>query len=263
MAEAWAGFGSDLAGWASYAGGAILAVAGIGLVARRMAEVAARHMARASVTLPFLTLAFSVQASGVPAGASERRTSIPRRHAATSPRPWLGSERSSSPLPARTGGETSSDGHGALSVEPVDVPGRESEVPTQETHPAIHRRSGGKVTPLFPRVPKKSPDPEVRRRERQEAMRRHPAGKGLQADASSSSAVSGQSQANDEVRAASYRVLEGDTLWSIAERHLGTKDVRRIARYWPRIHRANSGLVDNPNLIQPGWTLVLPPEDQL
>lgn len=59
-----------------------------------------------------------------------------------------------------------------------------------------------------------------------------------------------------------HAVLPGDTLWSIAARRLHTDDVRRIARYWPRIHRANRDEVGpDPNLIRPGQVLELPPED--
>jgi nucleoid-associated protein YgaU len=58
-----------------------------------------------------------------------------------------------------------------------------------------------------------------------------------------------------------HAVLPGETLWSIAADRLRTDDVRRIARYWPRIHRANRAEVGaNPDLIRPGQVLELPPE---
>src|SRR5680860_1309548 len=58
-----------------------------------------------------------------------------------------------------------------------------------------------------------------------------------------------------------YQVAAGDSLWTIAGRVLDTDDARRIARYWPRIHRANSSLIGaTPNLIRPGWVLEMPPE---
>ena len=59
----------------------------------------------------------------------------------------------------------------------------------------------------------------------------------------------------------SHRVRAGDTLWSIAAGALNTEDVRRIARYWPRIHRHNAAVVGaNPDLILPGQVLELPSE---
>jgi nucleoid-associated protein YgaU len=58
-----------------------------------------------------------------------------------------------------------------------------------------------------------------------------------------------------------HAVLPGDTLWSIAAERLATDDVRRIARYWPRIHRANREVIGpNPDLLRPGQVLELPPE---
>jgi len=58
-----------------------------------------------------------------------------------------------------------------------------------------------------------------------------------------------------------YQVVAGDSLWTIAGRVLDTDDPRLIARYWPRIHRANRDLIGaTPNLIRPGWVLELPPE---
>ena len=58
-----------------------------------------------------------------------------------------------------------------------------------------------------------------------------------------------------------HAVLPGDTLWSIAAQRLDTDDIRRIARYWPRIHRANRDVIGaNPDLLRPGQVLELPPE---
>jgi nucleoid-associated protein YgaU len=58
-----------------------------------------------------------------------------------------------------------------------------------------------------------------------------------------------------------YTVVDGDTLWDIARRVLDTNDIRRIARYWPRIHRANRSVIGrDPNLIFVGQKLVLPRE---
>jgi nucleoid-associated protein YgaU len=58
------------------------------------------------------------------------------------------------------------------------------------------------------------------------------------------------------------QVKPGDSLWSIAAEVLGTDDPGRIARYWPRIHRANRQIIGaNPNLIFPGQVLELPAEE--
>jgi LysM repeat protein len=255
MAEAWANLGSDLASVAVYAVATMGAVTAATAAARLLAGLG-RDLHPVRMGLPLLAFAFTLQAT-VPAGASKRRTTIPPRPAAAAPPPWSGSEGSSSPpLPARTAERptpkpwsSDSQSHGSY------VRSKERDGASHaDSHPAIHGKSNGKVTPLFPRAPRKAPDPEIRRREREEAMRRHPAGKGLQA------ADAAEPRGPSEPAAANYRVEEGDTLWAIAERHLGTRDVRRIARYWPLIHRANRSLIVDPNLIQPGWSLVLPPE---
>lgn len=66
---------------------------------------------------------------------------------------------------------------------------------------------------------------------------------------------------NGRSRGRWHAVLPGETLWSIAADRLGTDDIRRIARYWPKIHRANRDEVGpNPDLIRPGQVLELPPE---
>jgi DNA-binding SARP family transcriptional activator len=56
-----------------------------------------------------------------------------------------------------------------------------------------------------------------------------------------------------------HMVERGESLWSIAEAELGD------ARRWPEIHEANEGrtfedgrTLDDPNLIWPGWDLLLP-----
>lgn len=53
-----------------------------------------------------------------------------------------------------------------------------------------------------------------------------------------------------------YTVKKGDTLWAIAEHHFGKG---HGARY-TEIVAANSPPVKNPDLIQPGWVLRLPPK---
>ncbi|MGH2819885.1 MAG: LysM peptidoglycan-binding domain-containing protein [Actinomycetota bacterium] len=58
-----------------------------------------------------------------------------------------------------------------------------------------------------------------------------------------------------------HHVRPGDTLWSIAHEVLETDDPARVARYWPKIHRANRSIIGaDPSLILPGQVLELPPE---
>ncbi|MCS4484061.1 LysM peptidoglycan-binding domain-containing protein [Gleimia sp. 6138-11-ORH1] len=59
---------------------------------------------------------------------------------------------------------------------------------------------------------------------------------------------------------ATWEVTSGDCLWSIAARHLHTDDVSLINEYWQAIWNANRPAIgDNPNLIYPGQSLILPP----
>jgi nucleoid-associated protein YgaU len=55
-------------------------------------------------------------------------------------------------------------------------------------------------------------------------------------------------------------VKGGDTLWSIAARHLGsTAGGAAIAEEWPRWYAANRAVIgDDPDLILPG-TILRPP----
>jgi len=88
---------------------------------------------------------------------------------------------------------------------------------------------------------------KVRNLEKEACMRRHPAG----------TACNSGSRAPRRL----HSVRKGDTLWGIASDVLGTNDIRRIARYWPKIHRANRAtLGPNPNLLHVGQSLVLPNE---
>lgn len=52
-----------------------------------------------------------------------------------------------------------------------------------------------------------------------------------------------------------YTVQKGDTLWKIAEAHYGKG---QGAKY-TEIVKANTPPVKNPDLIQPGWVLRIPP----
>ena len=68
--------------------------------------------------------------------------------------------------------------------------------------------------------------------------------------------VSERSEAGSESEPAGTTVTveHGDTLWSIAEQHLG--DPWR----WREIYRLNSGLIGDPDQIDVGWILRLPPK---
>lgn len=48
------------------------------------------------------------------------------------------------------------------------------------------------------------------------------------------------------------RVRRGDSLWRIAKRHLGN------GKKWDKFYRLNKRKIDNPDLIYPGQTLILP-----
>jgi nucleoid-associated protein YgaU len=52
-----------------------------------------------------------------------------------------------------------------------------------------------------------------------------------------------------------YTVQKGDTLWKIAETHYGKGNGAK----YTEIVKANSPPVKNPDLIQPGWVLRIPP----
>jgi nucleoid-associated protein YgaU len=55
-----------------------------------------------------------------------------------------------------------------------------------------------------------------------------------------------------------YTVQKGDTLWAIAEKHYGKG---KGAKY-TEIVKANSPPVKDPDMIQPGWVLRIPPLQQ-
>jgi nucleoid-associated protein YgaU len=52
-----------------------------------------------------------------------------------------------------------------------------------------------------------------------------------------------------------YTVQKGDTLWEIAEKHYG----KGKGAQHTEIVKANSPPVKNPDMIQPGWVLRIPP----
>lgn len=119
--------------------------------------------------------------------------------------------------------------------------------PSQTRHPAVHGGTVDRATePLFDRLPDRAA----------KAVRvdrlAHPGGRDA-APSTTATIPPGERW---------HAVLPGETLWSIAARRLGTDDIRRIARYWPRIHRLNRAEIGpNPDLIRPGQVLELPSEE--
>ncbi|OGC41962.1 hypothetical protein A2Y85_06505 [candidate division WOR-3 bacterium RBG_13_43_14] len=55
-----------------------------------------------------------------------------------------------------------------------------------------------------------------------------------------------------------YKVVEGDWLSKIA----GMRNVYHKGAQWPMIYEANKEKVKNPNLIYPGWVLLIPTLDK-
>jgi nucleoid-associated protein YgaU len=51
-----------------------------------------------------------------------------------------------------------------------------------------------------------------------------------------------------------YTVVAGDSLSKIAKKYYGD------ASQWKRIFEANRDQIENPDLIQPGWKLAIPPK---
>ncbi len=51
-----------------------------------------------------------------------------------------------------------------------------------------------------------------------------------------------------------YKVIEGDWLSKIA----GMREVYHAGAKWPMIYEANKEKINNPNLIYPGWVLMIP-----
>lgn len=63
---------------------------------------------------------------------------------------------------------------------------------------------------------------------------------------------SSSTAASKEATSQSYTVEAGDSLSKISQRFYGD------ANAWRRIFEANRDQIDDPDLIQPGWTLTIP-----
>ena len=157
-------------------------------------------------------------------------------------------------------------------------------------HPAIHRVDDASIRihgPLFDRSGRRVGHERTidveRARGRERAMRIHPAGRGLKekhnlrehdnrsvheakapkgARTGCGSERGGAGErAPESTSRTEHVVRSGESLWSIAESVLQTSDLRRIARYWPLIHKANAALIGrDPSRVFPGQRLTLPPE---
>jgi hypothetical protein len=170
---------------------------------------------------------------GSPAAAGERP--LPRRHLSRSVEPLsLRSEPDRFPPPRLSGPAEPPPARSGVEVEPPWTRSNATSterVATRPVHRAVHSSGDSPGGRLFERATARPPKDEAR-------VARIPA-----------------------PRPAWHAVLPGETLWSIAADRLRTDDVRRIARYWPRIHRANRDEIgSNPSLIFPGQVLELPPE---
>lgn len=65
-----------------------------------------------------------------------------------------------------------------------------------------------------------------------------------------------QAEAHAATEDWTYTVVPGDTLSGIALKFYGD------ASRWPEIHEANKDIIENPNLIYPGQTFVIPDDDE-
>ena len=184
--------------------------------------------------LALLSVAFAY-ASAADARALPDRVPGARKSQSAKP-PWSGASGFPPPLPL------------------VPTEGR-----VRAVHPAIHGRieSPRALSPLFPREqPRRlegSPPP----------IGAEPTGNGTRGKPSHEKRppTADKGERGSAPRLRRYVVRRGDTLWDIAARVLITDSPRRIARYWPKIHRANRVVIGpNPDLIRPGQVLELPEE---
>jgi nucleoid-associated protein YgaU len=68
--------------------------------------------------------------------------------------------------------------------------------------------------------------------------------------------VAKQAEAHAKAEEWTHTVVPGDTLSGIALKYYGE------ASRWPEIYAANKGLIENPSMIYPGQTFVIPDDDE-
>lgn len=200
--------------------------------------------------LSFLGCALSVHTA--PAAAQVPAAVPPSRGGHLAPPPWSG-----------------------VSANPPLALTRARVTPPPLRHPAVHPvgATAAHSGPLFPRA-----EAVLRqKRERQDAMRRHPAGKGLARRSSSDGGAVGATRAlrpdreapgrsdgavAHEIRqcgSSNLRVRPGDSLWSIAASIVDPTSTASVARLSQRIFEANRGVIGaDPDLIHPGQSLSVP-----
>ncbi len=67
------------------------------------------------------------------------------------------------------------------------------------------------------------------------------------------SGSSSEAMTREEAAVPTYTIVKGDTLSKIAKRHYGD------ATKWKALFEANRDVIKNPDLIQIGWVIKLPP----
>ena len=192
------------------------------------------------------------------------RAALPWSETSRSPPPHpLVQARADTPPPWRLGdildGRTS-----GRSPEPLSTRVSHGGARWRPTHPAIHglqsSTDSSGLVPLFPRAGHRAPP--AKRVQLSTVL--SPRGDDDRHNDERSWALDGFEgfySLRPRSDSARHTVQSGETLWSIAADVLKTDDPRRIARYWPRIHRANRAVIGiDPSLIFPGQVLSLPPE---
>lgn len=190
------------------------------------------------------------------AGGFSPPPSPPARSGGASLPPWeqhrRGANAEKSESVTETGAVGDSGSAPSRSSATAKTPQQESDVDHPVPHPVLHpetgKQKGAGYRPLFEKAGRDGADNGLtasQKAEKAACMRRHPAGKGFD---------------NSQIpRVREYTVKPGDTLWDIAEEVVGSDDPQKVARYWPRLHRANRAVLGaDPNLLLPGQVLRLP-----